>query len=254
MGDLLEVRDVSVSFGGLQALSEFSMSVPDGSIVGLIGPNGAGKTTLFNVISGLQGADCGEITFDGEDITALPPNARAARGIRRSFQHLGLINDQSVNVNIMAAQYLATGYAGWDLAARPWRWRAREAALETSAREVAETFGLTDRMHERITDLSFAMARFAELACVLVGHPRMMLLDEPTTGLDVREIAQLIDVLRAQRDEGTTLLVVAHDVRFVMNLCDHVYVLAEGRLLFDGHPRAVQTHPQVIEAYLGRSA
>jgi branched-chain amino acid transport system ATP-binding protein len=254
MTPLLDVDGVSVAFGGLQALANVSVGVEEGAIVGLIGPNGAGKTTLFNVISGLQATDAGSVRFADRDITSLPPNRRAALGIGRSFQHIGLIGDETVGVNVMAAQHLDAQYRSWDVLVRPWRWWADERRCRARAWDVVSAFGLAEHWDERVEDLSFGTARFVELACVLVKQPRLMLLDEPTTGLDAGEIARLVDVLLTQRAAGTTILVVAHDVRFVMGVCDRVNVLAQGKLLFEGPPAAAQSHPQVIEAYLGRSA
>ena len=254
MDALLEIEGVSLSFGGVQALVDVSVQVRQGSIVGLIGPNGAGKTTLFNVVSGLQRADAGTVRLAGNDISTKSANERAALGLGRSFQNLGLISGETVGVNLMAAEHLAAGYRSWDVLVRPWRWWAEELRMRRQALEAADAFALGEHWHERITDLSFGAARFVELACVLVENPRLMLLDEPTTGLDAHETTQLLAVLRAQRAIGTTVLLVAHDVRFVMDICDHVYVLAEGKLIFDGPPVAVQRHPQVIQAYLGRSA
>jgi branched-chain amino acid transport system ATP-binding protein len=251
---LLDVVGVSVAFGGLQALDAASIRVPEGAIVGLIGPNGAGKTTLFNVISGLQPMNAGAIVFGGDDIASLRPRDRAARGIGRSFQNLGIILDETVGVNIMAAQHLAARYRGWDLGLRPWRWMTEERRLGDRAMQAASTFGLAELWDDYVCDLSFGMARFVELACVLVQQPRLMLLDEPTTGLDLLEVARLLQVLQDVRADGTTILLVAHDVRFVMDLCDHVYVLGEGRLLCSGPPSVVQRDAAVIKAYLGRSA
>jgi branched-chain amino acid transport system ATP-binding protein len=254
MNALLQVDDVSVAFGGLQALANVSVRVPEGDILGLIGPNGAGKTTLLNVISGLQPADNGTISYAGDDVTHLSTNRRAAMGIARGFQNLGLISDETVGTNLMAAQHLSSGYVGWDLLARPWRSRRAERRIRERARDTADAFGLSSYFDSRVTDLSFGVARFVELACVLIDDPRLILLDEPTTGLDAREVDELLMVLRSQSATGTTILLVAHDVRFVMELCDHVYVLASGRVLFDGEPNAVRQHPLVIEAYLGRTA
>jgi branched-chain amino acid transport system ATP-binding protein len=251
---LLEVDDARVAFGGLQALDGPSLRVEEGSVVGLIGPNGAGKTTLFNCISGLQRLDTGRVTFDGIDVTALAAHERAARGVGRSFQHLGLMVDETVETNILGAQYLTSGYGSGDPIIRPWRWRARERALARTADDVLARFGLAAQRRSVVRDLSFAAARFVELAAVMAGAPRLVLLDEPTTGLDVAEIALLADVLQAVRSQGVTILVIAHDVGFVMDLCDHVYVLAQGRILAEGKPAAVQRNPAVVEAYLGVGA
>lgn len=248
---LLEVRDVSVRFGGVQALEGASLDVPAGSIVGLIGPNGAGKTTLFNIVSGLIRADAGTVRFDGVDITQLPPHRRAALGIGRSFQNLGLMTDETVGTNVLAALYRSAPYRPWDVLARPWRLVRGEAVLRRRAAVALESFGLLDEWDREVADLSFAKARFAELAAVVAEQPALMLLDEPTTGLDVGEVRVLSDVLAGIRAGGTSMLVVAHDVGFVMRTCDHVYVLAEGQLLTHGEPAAVQADPAVVEAYLG---
>ena len=251
MTNLLEVRDARLAFGGLQALGGVSLSVPHGSIVGLIGPNGAGKTTLFNSISGLQRLDGGTVIFDDRDVTALPAHERAALGIGRSFQHLGLMMDESVETNVLAAQHLGTGYGGTDLLIHPTRWLRGERELKLRATTALGAFALTAEHARPVKDLSFAAARFVELACVLVEAPALMLLDEPTTGLDVTEVATLLAALERVRSGGTTIVVIAHDVGFVMDLCDHVYVLAEGRVLAEGTPSHVQNDPAVVDAYLG---
>jgi branched-chain amino acid transport system ATP-binding protein len=251
---LLRVEGLSLSFGGVQALSEVSIAVPDGSIVGLIGPNGAGKTTLFNVVSGLQAAESGRVFFDGADITLTSASGRASLGIGRSFQNLGLIQNETVRTNLLAAQFLGTMYRASDLFFRPWRWRREEARIAARAVDIARDFGLVECLEERVSDLSFGAARFVELACVLAERPRLMMLDEPTTGLDLREVEQLLAALRRQRDVGRTIFVVAHDVRFVMELCDYVYVLNTGVVLAHGTPAHVQSHAEVAAVYLGRSA
>ena len=251
MSALLSVDDARLAFGGLQALGGASVHVDDGGITGLIGPNGAGKTTLFNCISGLLRLDSGRVVFGGRDITALSTHHRAALGIGRSFQHLGLMLAESVETNILAAQYLSAGYRAVDVLGRPSRWWRRERVLSERVDRALDAFGMVEARHAIVADLSFAAARFVELAAVLVGGPSLMLLDEPTTGLDVAEVALLGDVLARVRREGTSLLVIAHDVGFTMQLCDHVVVLAQGQVLAAGDPERVRNDPAVIEAYLG---
>lgn len=254
MTPLLQVTRVSRRFGGVQAVDGFSLDVHQGQIVGLIGPNGAGKTTSFNIISGLVEADDGSIVFDGVEIVHLPPHRRAGLGIGRSFQNLGLMQHETAETNVLSYLHRSAGYSGADVLIRPWRRRRGELELQRRCDEAMDRFDLHSDRQRTVADLSFAHARFVEIAAVVAEQPRLMLLDEPTTGLDVAEIDRLGQVLMQLREEGTTILVVAHDVGFVMRVCDHVYVLAEGRPLFDGTPDEVQSHHAVAEAYLGRSA
>jgi branched-chain amino acid transport system ATP-binding protein len=252
MTALLEVSDVSVRFGGLVALDAISVEVRAGQAVGLIGPNGAGKTTLFNVISGLQRPTSGRVALDGVDITTLPAAARARVGIRRSFQNLGLMRDQSVSTNVSAGLHVEAAYRCLDPVVRPWRWARGEHLIRRSVATQLAGLGLAEQSDQRVADLSFGAARFVELASILVANPRLLLLDEPTTGLDLGERDRLRLMLQA-RPKDQTLLLIAHDAAFVMDLCDWVYVLAGGRMLFAGRPEAVRQEPSVVEAYLGKA-
>ena len=249
--DLLATEDVAVRFGGLAAVDGVSLAVPEGKIVGLIGPNGAGKTTLFNAVSGLQPLDGGRVFLRGRDITGLAPHERARLGIGRSFQNLGLMMDQTVETNVMAGQFLTMGYGLLDPLLRPWRWAREERKVRDRIGSTLDRFGLAPHRHEVVRGLSFGVARFVELAGVLALAPSLLLLDEPTTGLDPAETETLSATLAELRAEGKTMLVVAHNVGFVMQLCDWVYVLAGGRIVAQGEPAAVQRDPVVIAAYLG---
>jgi branched-chain amino acid transport system ATP-binding protein len=248
------VQGVSQRFGGLQALDDVSVDVPDGAIVGLIGPNGAGKTTLFNIISGLHAPTAGAVRFDDRDITGLAAHARAQLGIGRSFQNLGLMVDETAETNVLAALHRSAGYSNADVVLRPWRFLSGERRLAQRCTAALSAFGLEAEAQTDVADLPFGKARFVEIAAVMAEEPRLMLLDEPTTGLDVEEIRRFEVMLQAIRERGTTILVVAHDVGFVMRMCDYVYVLAEGKVLSAGAPAEIRDDPRVVEAYLGRSA
>ncbi len=251
MNALLQVDNVSVRFGGLQALDDVSLDIAPGEIAGLIGPNGAGKTTLFNAIGGLVPLRSGGITFDGVDIHRLPAHRRAGLGIGRSFQNLGLMQEQTVETNLLAGLHLNAGYGVLSPLAQPARFVAAEGASRESVTAALDAVGLGDHHQRVVADLSFGVARLVEVAGLLSRHPQLLLLDEPTTGLDAVESEQLKAVLRDAVASGTTLLVVAHDVGFIMDLCRVVHVLAEGRVLYSGSPTGAQNDHRVIESYLG---
>jgi len=251
---LLDVEDARVTFGGFHAVNGVSLHVDEGAIVGLIGPNGAGKTTLFNAVTGLQAMHGGQVRFAGRDVTRASPVRRARLGIGRSFQNLGLMMGESVRVNVLAAQFLATPYRGWDVVARPWRWRRGEDELHASTLGLLEHFELSPHLDTTVADLSFGSARFVELCGVLARRPRLVLLDEPTTGLSLGETDRLRAGLARARAEGVTVLVISHDVSFVMGATEYVYVLSEGHLLKEGTPDEVRDDAAVVEAYLGRTA
>jgi ABC-type branched-subunit amino acid transport system ATPase component len=249
---LLEVRDAMVVFGGLHALDGVSLSVPRGSITGLIGPNGAGKTTLFNAVSGFVRLTSGAIAFNGRDITSLPAHRRAQLGIGRSFQTPTLIDDATVDTNLLAAQGQQSGYNLLDVLFRPWRHRRGERRLEERASAAAAEFGLGGVRAQAAADLPFGASRWTELAGLLASGAELLMLDEPTTGLDRGETERLARALRTAQRAGRTVFIVAHDVQFVLATCDLLHAMAEGRHIVSGSPREVCDHPEVVEHYLGR--
>jgi branched-chain amino acid transport system ATP-binding protein len=250
-GALLEAAAISKRFGGLIALAAVSLTVGRGEIFGLIGPNGAGKTTLFNVLTGLFPPDAGEFTFDGRRLTGMKPHQVAERGIARTFQNIRLFANMSVLENVMVERHARTraGVAGAVL--RDAATRAEEAAITDRARELLEYTGIAGRAAEPAHSLAYGDQRRLEIARALATEPRLLALDEPAAGMNATETADLKRLLERIRGDGVTLLLIEHDVKLVMGLCDRVAVLDYGRKIAEGAPAAVQRDAAVIEAYLG---
>ena len=239
---MLQVDDVHVRFGGVHALKGVSLQVPDGALVGLIGPNGAGKTTLFNVITGLERPGSGTVTLQGNGVTHLSPHQRARRGLGRTFQRLEVFSSLTVHENVLAAAEARRSWSGD---------KTDPAAI---ASEMLERVGLRHLEDARVDELSTGLLRLVEIARALASQPKLLLLDEPGSGLDSRESEALGDLLLELVGDGTSILLVEHDVELVMRVCQHLYVLDFGALIAEGAPAEVQANPAVQAAYLGTSA
>ncbi|MCU1692520.1 MAG: amino acid/amide transporter ATP-binding protein 1, family [Frankiales bacterium] len=252
---VLEVRDLSIRFGGLQALQDVSLEVNEFEIVGLIGPNGAGKTTAFNCITGFYTPGTGSVTYRGRDVTTAPPHAKAAMGFGRTFQNVGMVKSATALENLKTAQHAKAGYdVASGLLGLP-RASRQERALTARAEAILDLLGLADIRDARVGGQSYGTLKLLELGCALATDPDVLLLDEPTSGMGPDESDELGERLLVLRKEfGLTMLVIEHHVPLVLRVCDHVYVLNFGRLLAEGRPSVIQTHPEVVAAYLGGAA
>ena len=249
---LLEIRDLSLSFSGLHALSGVSFNLGEGEIVGLIGPNGAGKSTLLNCVSGLYRPQSGAVRFGGDEIVGLKPHQIAAMGIRRTFQNLELFREATLRENvILGLAYRYRSSVLGDFLDMPLA-RAKRQAASDEADRIINSLALNHVASVQVSDLPYGFQKTAELARALAGRPRLLLLDEPAAGMNPEESKKVAETVRTLRDtERISILLVEHDMRVVMTVCDRVVVLDHGEKIGEGSPAEIRRDPAVIKAYLG---
>ena len=249
---VLEMQNVEKNFGGVRAIDNFSVTLEPGKIHGLIGPNGAGKTTIFNNITGIYAPDSGKIIFNGTDITGSAPHRVAQLGIGRTFQNIRLFSNLSVLSNVVIASNLDATYNLADAMFKTKKYKEREKHLEEKAMDLLDVVGLADKANEQASSLPYGHQRKLEIARALATNPKLLLLDEPAAGMNPNETDELMQTVRSVRDQfGIAILLIEHDMNFVMGICEEITVLDYGRVIARGDGKAIRNNPKVIAAYLG---
>lgn len=249
---LLEVSNLGIAFGGLQAVSQLDLKIEKGHLYGLIGPNGAGKTTVFNMLTGVYKPTEGNIVLDGNDITGATPEAISKAGIARTFQNIRLFSQLSVLDNVKTGLHNQITYTFAESMFHLGSYRKKEKQMDEKAMELLRVFDLDGVADYKAANLPYGKQRKLEIARALATNPKLLLLDEPAAGMNPNETEELMETIEIVRKRfGVTVLLIEHDMKLVSGICEYLYVLNFGRLLAEGTPKEVLSNPEVVKAYLG---
>jgi branched-chain amino acid transport system ATP-binding protein len=252
---LLEAKNITKIFGGLVAVNDVTLTIDEGSIVSVIGPNGAGKTTFFNILTGIYKPDKGTVDFAGKSIAGLRSDLIAAQGMRRTFQNIRLFNNMTVLENVLVGMHTHLRAPLWNIVLRSRSMRREEARARERARELLSFVSLDEKSDDLAKNLPYGDQRRLEIARALAGEPKLILLDEPTAGMNPQETVEATSLIRRLRDErGVTVVLIEHDMRLVMSISERISVLDYGTKIAEGDANTIRSNPRVIEAYLGKGA